>query len=422
MKIKFLIGLLIGLLCVLPASWAATDLPTVYPIEPNLTENETNATEITEIELNESVVEELPNPGIGPDSIFYGLDIAIERIDLALTFNKAKRAEKGLEYAKERLAEVQEMIREKKIEAARIAQKAHDEELIEVEKEIEELSEENATEELKTVIELSEEVNIHKMIVEHMSQALIKIKGELTEEQQAMIDNIISSINNTTTKLKIEIQNKGEETKIKLKIQTGKTDQEIEAEIEELIEEYELERKGKSKVYKEKKEKEIEIEDEEIEIGNETEVKISGDVEISTEVQATIDALLTSLKNVEGEIELRLQIEKEGNETLIEAEIEKGTLNQEQLALWETLQNQVQELIKSSEGNKLEIEIQHELEIEIEKEEKVQCTTDSDCENYKFCDEGVCEDIEEVMHDIEDIEEYEDLNESKSGHEKERNV
>jgi hypothetical protein len=52
---------------------------------------------------------DLPSAGITPDSRLYGLDRALERISLALTFNKAAKAEKRLKIASERLAELKEM-------------------------------------------------------------------------------------------------------------------------------------------------------------------------------------------------------------------------------------------------------------------------------------------------------------------------
>ncbi len=53
--------------------------------------------------------EELPDAGTTPDSALYGLDKAFERIGLALTFNKAAKAEKRLQIASERLAELKAM-------------------------------------------------------------------------------------------------------------------------------------------------------------------------------------------------------------------------------------------------------------------------------------------------------------------------
>lgn len=53
--------------------------------------------------------EELPDAGTTPDSALYGLDRAFERMSLAFTFNKEKKAEKHLGYAEERLAELKAM-------------------------------------------------------------------------------------------------------------------------------------------------------------------------------------------------------------------------------------------------------------------------------------------------------------------------
>ncbi len=56
--------------------------------------------------------------GTGPDSALYGLDRAFERISLALTFDRAKKAEKRLQIASERIAELREMVNKGKPEFA----------------------------------------------------------------------------------------------------------------------------------------------------------------------------------------------------------------------------------------------------------------------------------------------------------------
>ena len=58
--------------------------------------------------------EETEDAGVTPDSPLYGLDRAMDRIALALTFNKAAKAEKGLNIAQERLMEAKEMADESK--------------------------------------------------------------------------------------------------------------------------------------------------------------------------------------------------------------------------------------------------------------------------------------------------------------------
>ncbi len=54
--------------------------------------------------------DDLPGAGITPDSPLYGLDRAFERINLILTFDVAKKSERRLQNAAERLAELQVLV------------------------------------------------------------------------------------------------------------------------------------------------------------------------------------------------------------------------------------------------------------------------------------------------------------------------
>lgn len=54
------------------------------------------------------------NAGITPDSTLYGLDTALEKLQLAITTNKQEKAKLELEFAQERVEEVVKMINEKK--------------------------------------------------------------------------------------------------------------------------------------------------------------------------------------------------------------------------------------------------------------------------------------------------------------------
>ncbi len=79
---------------------------------------------------------ELPDPGTAPDSPLWGLDRAIEKIGIALTFDKGKKVEKRLANANERLAEVHAMIDANKAEHAARAEQAREEEVDEIEAEV----------------------------------------------------------------------------------------------------------------------------------------------------------------------------------------------------------------------------------------------------------------------------------------------
>ena len=71
--------------------------------------------------------EELPNPGITPDSSFYFLDIWGKKIGLFFTFGAEAKATKALQYAEERLAEAQVMADRNKPQAVTVATDGYDE-------------------------------------------------------------------------------------------------------------------------------------------------------------------------------------------------------------------------------------------------------------------------------------------------------
>lgn len=181
------------------------------------------AQEETAEEEDEEIAEEA---GITPDSKLWGLERAMERISLALTFNRAAKAKKGLAHAKERLAEVQAMIAAKKIDAAERAKVEHGRALGRVKQEIEKIDEE-PEEEIEEMLELENEAEEEENKI-GLLQARIKIKGELIEEQEAKIDALLESLKNNADELKTKIITKKLKTKIRIKAVTQKTDEEIE--------------------------------------------------------------------------------------------------------------------------------------------------------------------------------------------------
>ena len=72
--------------------------------EPATTETEAE----TSTDVSETATEEV---SVTPDSPLWGVKLAIEKIDLALTFNRAAKSEKGLKYAHLRLLEVEKMMK-----------------------------------------------------------------------------------------------------------------------------------------------------------------------------------------------------------------------------------------------------------------------------------------------------------------------
>jgi hypothetical protein len=172
----------------------------------------------------------LPDPDITPDNPFWAFDRLFERIDLFLTFDRSAKAEKGLAHARERLAEVNAMIAANRLDAATTAQEAFDEDMAGVETEVDALSESNATDEVTKVVGIEKKVSDTKLLLGDI-EVRIKVRGNLTDEQQALIDSILANLGNTTSKVEIKIVNKKEESKVKIKIQTGRTDAEVEEEV-----------------------------------------------------------------------------------------------------------------------------------------------------------------------------------------------
>ncbi len=152
-------------------------------------------------------------------------------MNLLLTFNSAERVRKGIEIARERLEEVNVMVEENKLNAAEKAKDAQLNVLSMVKNSISDIKDANSTKQIEEEIEIEKELEEHEEEVEEVSNKLkvkIEIKGALDEQQKALISSILSSIQNKTGEVKIEIKNKKDKTKIK--IETGKSEKEVEDE------------------------------------------------------------------------------------------------------------------------------------------------------------------------------------------------
>ncbi|MDP3699212.1 MAG: DUF5667 domain-containing protein [Nanoarchaeota archaeon] len=177
----------------------------------------------------------LQDPGVTPDSLLWGVDIALEQISLLLAANPEAKARKGLEIAQERLLEIKAMAEEKNLPALEKAHGAHSKILLTVKKNVQLLDEEDPELLLEKELELEKELLEHEEEIEEVEMKLkvkIKIEGQLTAEQQAQLDEFLASLGGSAENVKIEIKNKKDETKLKIKTKTGKSDEEIEQDIQ----------------------------------------------------------------------------------------------------------------------------------------------------------------------------------------------
>ncbi|MBU2523439.1 MAG: hypothetical protein KKE23_04080 [Nanoarchaeota archaeon] len=299
------------------------------------------------------------DPGMTPDNFLWGLDNAFDQLSLLFATNPDAKAAKGLEIASERLSEIKLMVKENKLQAIARAEEAHGKVLIKVKESIKNLEKANATEEIENLIEIERELKDHEEdVLELKLKIKIEVEGQLSTEQQALLNNFMASLLSSTGEVKVEIKTKKGETKIKIMSQTGKNEDEIDYEIEK-------------------------IEKEEGGFEEETKVKVEGDVTLSPEAQETLNKLVASLENATGKVELKLKVKKEivsnainnaTNEarTFIskeEVNVEGTNLTSEQKTLWDLLKNQSLALVSVAAGNdlELEIEIEHELDVEEER-------------------------------------------------------
>src|SRR3989338_6904573 len=70
--------------------------------------------EQTEVELSAhtdvAVEAELPESAVNPDSALYGLDLAVENLQLSLAGNEEAKDKLRLKFTKERLSEIRKMV------------------------------------------------------------------------------------------------------------------------------------------------------------------------------------------------------------------------------------------------------------------------------------------------------------------------
>ncbi|MBI5391626.1 hypothetical protein HZB00_01355 [Candidatus Woesearchaeota archaeon] len=178
---------------------------------------------------------ELVDPGITPDSALYFLDLAMENVGLALAFDNNAKVEKELDIAEERLSEAREMALKNNLEAMTKAEAKHREILTKVKAELRGLNSNSSKEELKKELQVEDRVNAHEKKVKIVKDELkieIKIKGELTLEQQQLLNSLIASFENQTEQVGIEIDKEKKETKAKIKDETGQDGNEIENELQ----------------------------------------------------------------------------------------------------------------------------------------------------------------------------------------------
>src|SRR3989338_8774837 len=165
------------------------------------------------------------NAGVTPDSPLWGLDIAIERLELFLAGGDTEKVKVGLKHAHERLLEVNIMIEKNKLDDAEEAKVKHEEKLREVKEKIKKINGDD----------------------EWAIENEVEIEREVEKQEQEIEE------------LKSRIKIKRNEIKIKVKQKTNRTDDDIDDEFER-----HENRTGLNILKKEKAKEQIEDAEEEI--------------------------------------------------------------------------------------------------------------------------------------------------------------
>jgi len=136
-----------------------------------------------------------------PDSPLYWLDIALDNFRLAITFNNFEKAKIGLDIADERLLEVKQMMKEKKFDRAKDAQKDHDEKLQLVSQSASKIKSDDDVKELKEKEEIKKILFFHKKkinLIEEELKVEIRLIGDINASQQKIIDKFIADLKEET--------------------------------------------------------------------------------------------------------------------------------------------------------------------------------------------------------------------------------
>jgi hypothetical protein len=200
------------------------EVTTEAPVEETTEAPAEEAAETPAEETAEPLIELTPEEeeaaGTTPDSpIMWGLDRAMERISLALTFGKSAKAKRGLAHALERHAEIKAMIAQKRFAEAEAAQEVQAENLAEVQENVDGIDSSDAAEDLADVEEVEAGVEELQAETEELQNEIkVKVKGQLTEDQQAKLDALIESLKDSTGKVEVKVQAKKNKVQVKVKL------------------------------------------------------------------------------------------------------------------------------------------------------------------------------------------------------------
>ena len=219
-------------------------------------DNEITTDAVIEQETQNVLQDDLQDPtledvGTTPDQAGYGLKVAMEKIRLALTFNRAKKAELALQLSELRVREARLMMANDKLESLEKSRSQYRKYIDLAEKNIDEIDDDNALkEQARLRVRLDEQSN---QIDELESVILIKANG-LSDAQKEKLLALIEEFKSQNQDVEIKFNEKNGIIKTRLKAR-GLSEEEIEDEFEDDVDEHKnltrgdiLERKAQHQV------------------------------------------------------------------------------------------------------------------------------------------------------------------------------
>lgn len=191
--------------------------------------------ETEEVILENTEDSSLEDVGATPDQAGYGLKLGWEKLRLALTLNKAKKAELSMKFAELRLKEARLMAAEDKIEALERTKIEHRKYSLLAEKNLEDVSVESE-DSLETQSEIELKLEAQKQHVGELENLVLIRSQGLTEEQKQKLLSLIEEFRSQNSDLEIKIKVKDETLKTRLKAK-GLTEEKINERLKKIEEE-----------------------------------------------------------------------------------------------------------------------------------------------------------------------------------------
>jgi len=201
-------------------------------------------------------VEISTDAGITPDSALYFLDTLGDDIALALTFDDEAKAKLSLDIAEERLLEAEQMADVGNEEATAEAQDQYDQAITGAEDAVEAIESDGevevSVEALATVSAVQNRLEAHYEKVAFVKDRILERQRErMSEEQIAKLEAVFAKITERARSAEVKVKVKKENTKTKYKALSGKTDSEVDDDLNDIEEESGLRRARSERAEKE---------------------------------------------------------------------------------------------------------------------------------------------------------------------------